>query len=149
LAVGWVLTTVTPGTASRVTSAPFIGAWSRASKGIPGAGGQGPNPWNAVADNASRENVARPPAGPGSVRWQRAAIGAEVVRSLPLTPSSSLDLHAGLKAGFAALWGSDYDFNGTSLSFEAYVALMKQEARSESRRSLQTRARYQQGRLWA
>jgi hypothetical protein len=39
--------------------------------------------------------------------------------------------------------------HGTSLSFEAYVALMKQEARSESRRYLQTRARYHQGRLWA
>jgi hypothetical protein len=39
--------------------------------------------------------------------------------------------------------------HGTCLSFEAYVALMKQEARSESRRYLQTRARYQQGRLWA
>jgi len=39
--------------------------------------------------------------------------------------------------------------HGTSLPFEAYVALMKQEARSEYRRSLQTRARYHQGRLWA
>jgi hypothetical protein len=39
--------------------------------------------------------------------------------------------------------------HGTSLPFEAYVTLMKQEARSEYRRSLQTRARYQQGRLWA
>ncbi len=39
--------------------------------------------------------------------------------------------------------------HGTSLSFEAYVALMKQEARSEYRRYLQTRPRYHQGRLWA
>jgi hypothetical protein len=39
--------------------------------------------------------------------------------------------------------------HGTCLSFEAYVALMKQEARSEYRRYLQTRARYHQGRLWA
>ncbi len=39
--------------------------------------------------------------------------------------------------------------HGTSLPCEEYVALMKQEARSEYRRYLQTRARYQQGRLWA
>jgi len=39
--------------------------------------------------------------------------------------------------------------SGTSLPFEVYVTLMKQEARSEYRRSLQTRARYHQGRLWA
>jgi hypothetical protein len=39
--------------------------------------------------------------------------------------------------------------HGTSLSFEAYVAGISQEARSEYRRYLQTRARYHQGRLWA
>jgi hypothetical protein len=39
--------------------------------------------------------------------------------------------------------------HGTSLPFEEYVTLMKQEARSEYRRYLQTRARWNQGRLWA
>jgi hypothetical protein len=39
--------------------------------------------------------------------------------------------------------------HGISLSFEAYVAGISQEARSEYRRYLQTRARYHQGRLWA
>jgi hypothetical protein len=38
---------------------------------------------------------------------------------------------------------------GTSLPFEEYVTLLKQEARSESRRYLQTRARFQQRSLWA
>ncbi len=38
---------------------------------------------------------------------------------------------------------------GTSLPFEEYVTLMKQEARSEYRRYLQTHVRYHQGRLWA
>jgi hypothetical protein len=38
---------------------------------------------------------------------------------------------------------------GTPLAFEAYVTLMKQEARSEYRRYLQTHAKWKQGRLWA
>ena len=38
---------------------------------------------------------------------------------------------------------------GTSLPFEEYVTLMKQEARSEYRRYLETRARFQQRSLWA
>jgi len=39
--------------------------------------------------------------------------------------------------------------SGTPLLFEEYVALMKQEARSEYRRYLQTHTRLHQGRLWA
>jgi transposase InsO family protein len=39
--------------------------------------------------------------------------------------------------------------HGTPLPFEEYVVLMKQEARSEYRRYLQTRARWNQGHLWA
>ncbi len=39
--------------------------------------------------------------------------------------------------------------HGPPLPFEEYVTLMKQEARSEYRRYLQTHARFQQGRLWA
>lgn len=39
--------------------------------------------------------------------------------------------------------------HGKLLSFEEYVTLMKQEARSEYRRYLQTHATYHQGRLWA
>ena len=38
---------------------------------------------------------------------------------------------------------------GKLLSFEEYVTLMKQEARSEYRRYLQTHPVYLQGRLWA
>jgi len=38
---------------------------------------------------------------------------------------------------------------GTSLPFEEYVTQMKQEARSEYRRYLETRARFQQRSLWA
>lgn len=39
--------------------------------------------------------------------------------------------------------------DGTSRLLEEDVTLIKQEARSEYRRSLQTRARFQQGSLWA
>jgi Integrase core domain/Homeodomain-like domain len=39
--------------------------------------------------------------------------------------------------------------HGTPMAFEEYVVLMKQEARSEYRRYLQTHARWHQGRLWA
>lgn len=38
---------------------------------------------------------------------------------------------------------------GKPVPFEEYVALMKQEARSEYRRHLQTHPRLTQGRLWA
>jgi len=38
---------------------------------------------------------------------------------------------------------------GPALPFEEYVTLMKQEARSEYRRYLQTHASWKQGRLWA
>ena len=38
---------------------------------------------------------------------------------------------------------------GTSLPFEEYVTQMKQEARSEYRRYLETRAPFQQRSLWA
>ncbi len=38
---------------------------------------------------------------------------------------------------------------GPALPFEEYVTLMKQEARSEYRRYLQTHPRWKQGRLWA
>jgi len=38
---------------------------------------------------------------------------------------------------------------GTSLTFEEYVMLMKQEARSEYRRYLQAHVTYHQGRFWA
>lgn len=38
---------------------------------------------------------------------------------------------------------------GSALPFEEYVTLMKQEARSEYRRYLQTHPRWKQGRLWA
>ena len=39
--------------------------------------------------------------------------------------------------------------SGKQLPFEEYVTLMKQEARSEYRRYLQTHPVYMQGRLWA
>ncbi len=39
--------------------------------------------------------------------------------------------------------------HGMPLPFEEYVTGISQEARSEYRRYLQTRARFQQGRLWA
>lgn len=38
---------------------------------------------------------------------------------------------------------------GPAVPFEEYVTLMKQEARSEYRRYLQTHPRWKQGRLWA
>jgi len=39
--------------------------------------------------------------------------------------------------------------HGQTMPFQDYVVLMKQEARSEYRRYLQTHARWKQGRLWA
>jgi hypothetical protein len=76
------------------------------------------SPW-ALVVGAWSESPRSFSLGPGMVRWQRGALGAGIVRSLRLSQAASVDLQAGLKAGFAALWGTGYDFNGTSLSFDA------------------------------
>ncbi len=39
--------------------------------------------------------------------------------------------------------------HGKTMPFDEYVGLMKEEARSEYRRYLQTHSRLVQGRLWA